>query len=96
MPATIAVGGLGAKFTFTEFSGLNDTGSVVVPVAGAVTYATSDPGVGTVDASGNVTAVGAGTCNIVGTDSHNALTAQDVLTVTAAVAQSATGVLTAN
>ena len=97
MPATIQVGGHGAVFVFTEFTGPNGTGSIINPV-GIVTYATSDPSIGTVDASGNVTAVAVGTCNIVGTDPGNSLTASDVLTVTASsvVAQSATGVLTAN
>jgi len=96
MPATIQVGGHGATFVFTEFTGPNGTGSVINPV-GVVSYATSNPGVGTVDASGNVSAVGAGTCNIVGTDPGNGLTASDVPTVVAAAtAQSATGVLTAN
>jgi uncharacterized protein YjdB len=95
MPATIHVSGTGAKFVFTEFDGPNGTGNVVPPT-GTVLYATSDPSVATVDASGNVAAVGAGTANIVGTDNGNNLTASDVLTVTAAVAASATGVLTAN
>ena len=97
MPATIIVGGHGAKFAFTEFSGPNGTGIVVAPI-GIVQYATSDPLIGLVDASGNVTAVGAGTCNIVGKDPGNSLTAFDILTVqaSAVVAVSATGVLTAN
>ena len=95
MPATIKIGGAGAKFTFTEFSGPNGTGDVL-PAAGPINYASDNPGVGTVDASGNVTAVAAGTCNISGQDSVNGLTASDVLTVEAEVAQSATGVLTAN
>ena len=95
MPATIHVNGNGAKFTFTEFDGPNGTGNVVPPV-GVVAYASDNAAVATVDATGNVTAVGAGTANISGTDPGNSLTASDVLTVTADVAVSATGVLTAN
>jgi hypothetical protein len=97
MPATIQVGGHGATFVFTEFTGPNGTGSIINPV-GVVAYTSSNTGVGTVDTSGNVSAVAPGTCNIVGTDPGNGLTASDVLTVTASsiVAQSATGVLTAN
>jgi hypothetical protein len=97
MPATIVMGGHGAHFAFTEFSGPNGTGSVVAPI-GTIQFATSDPSVGLVDASGNVTVAGVGTCNIVGTDAGNGLSASDVLTVQAAAvaAVSATGVLTAN
>lgn len=95
VPATIVVNGNGAKFTFTEFDGANGAGNAVAP-AGPINYASDNTAVGTVDASGNVTAVGAGTCNISGQDSVNGLTASDVLTVTGAAAVSATGVLTAN
>lgn len=100
MPATIVVGGNGAKFVFTEFSGPNGTGSIVPP-SGPITYASDAPSVATVDSDGNVTAVAPGTANISGLDpaSANQVTASDVCTVTAApppVAVSATGVLTAN
>ncbi len=106
MPATIQVGGKGATFTFTEFSGPNGTGSVVPP-SGPITYASDNTAVATVDASGQVTAVAANadgspaTANITGVDpaSPNKVAAGDVITVTAApppVAVSATGVLTAN
>jgi len=93
MPASIAMGGHGATFKFTEFTGPNGTGTVVPPV-GTVTYASDNIGVGRVDATGQVTAFGIGTCNISGTDPGNGLTASDVLTVTGAI--SATGILTAN
>lgn len=96
MPAIIKVGGAGAKFTFTEFAGPSGTGAVV-PASGPINYASDNTAVGVVDASGNVTDGGtAGTCNISGTDSVLGLTASDVLTVEVEVAQSATGVLTAN
>ena len=98
MPATINVGGAGAKFTFTEFSGPNGTGIVEAPVA-AITYASDNNAVATVDQTGAVTAVSPGTAHISGTDpgtniNGQHLTASDVLTV--AGAQSATGALTAN
>ena len=95
MPATIVVGGNGAKAVFTEFSGPGGTGSPVPPV-GTVGFTNDNPSVATVDANGNCTAVGPGTTTVTGTDSGNGLTASDALTVTPAVAQSATLVLTAN
>jgi hypothetical protein len=106
MPARIVVGGAGAKALFTEFAGPTGTGAVVPP-SGPISYASDNLAVATVDASGNVTAVGANadgsdaTANISGLDpaSANKVTASDVITVgkaAAAVAQSATLALTAN
>jgi hypothetical protein len=95
MPASIALNGHGAIFAFTEFDGLNGTGNMVPPI-GVIAYASDNLAVATVDASGNVTAVGVGSANISGTDPGNGLTASDQLTVTPAIALSATGVLTAN
>lgn len=98
MPATIVVGGNGARALFEEFSGPSGTG-VVVPPIGPVVYASDAPSVATVDASGNVVAVAAGTANISALDQGNGLTASDALTVTAAPppkAASATLSLTAN
>lgn len=95
MPASIALNGHGALFTFTEFDGPNGTGNKVPPI-GVIAYASDNPAVATVDASGNVTAIGVGSALISGTDPGNGLTASDQLTVTPAVAISATGVLTAN
>src|SRR5271170_6649899 len=80
MPATIHVNGNGATFVFTEFDGPNGTGNVV-PALQPIAYASSAPAVATVDASGNVTAVSAGTAVISGTDPGNSLTASDTLTV---------------
>jgi hypothetical protein len=97
MPATIHMNGNGATFVFTEFSGPGGTGDIVPP-SGPITYSSSDLAVGSVDSNGNVAAVGVGTCTISGSDpaSENKVSASDTLTVTAAVAVSATGVLTAN
>lgn len=95
MPATIRVGGNGAKAVFTEFDGPSGTGNPVPPV-GAITFASDNATVATVDANGNVAAVAAGTANISGTDGGNNLTASAVITVTADIALSATLVLTAN
>lgn len=102
MPASIKVGGAGAKFAFTEFDGLNGTGNKVA-ASGPISYASDNTAVATVDDAGNVSAVSAGTANITGVDaaSLNKVAAGDVVTVTSdvpppAVALSATGVLTAN
>jgi hypothetical protein len=96
MPATIKVGGT-ASSAFQEFDGPSGTGNPVAN-AGPANFESDNPAVATVDAaSGIATGVGAGTCNIKGTDSVNGLAASDVLTVEAPapVAQSATLVLTA-
>lgn len=96
MPASIALNGKGAQAVFTEFAGLNETGAVVPPVT-PVAYSSSDVTIATVDpASGAVTAVAVGTATISGTDSGSNLSASDTITVTPAVALSASLVLTAN
>lgn len=98
MSASIVVGGKGAQATFTEFDGLDGTGSKVAPV-GTVQFGTSDASVATVDSNGVVTAVAPGTATITGMDQGNSLQASDTVTVTAAganPAQSATLVVTAN
>lgn len=96
MPASIAIGGKGAQAVFTEFSGLNGSGSVEAPI-GAVSFASDNTAVATVDpVSGAVTAVAVGTANISGSDAGDGLTASDVITVTPLIPQSATLVLTAN
>ena len=100
MPATIIVGGNGAKALFTEYTGLNGSGDVIAPL-GPVQYASSDANVATVDSNGNVLAVGAGSCSISAKDTVNGLSASDTLTVQPQVApppvaQSATLVLSAN
>jgi hypothetical protein len=95
MPASIAIGGLGATAVFTEFSGANGTGVTVAPEQTPV-FSSSDVTIATVDQSGNVVAVAVGTATISATDPGNSLTASDTVTVTAAVATSATLVVTAN
>ena len=95
MPATIHLNGHGATAVFTEFDGPNGTGNPV-PAIGPVSFTSSDPTIATVDNSGNIAAVAAGTATITATDAGNSLTASDTVTVTAAVAVSATLVITAN
>ena len=94
MPVTIEVGKQ-AQANFKEWSGPNGTGTELPPV-GAVSFASDNTAVATVDpASGLATGVAPGTANISGTDAGNSLSASDVLTVSAPVAQSATLTLTA-
>ena len=96
MPLQVPIGQAGIVFVFTEWSGPNGSGDPV-PDAGTINYASDNAAVATVDASGNVTALAAGTANIAGIDSVNGLTASDMLTVTSTTpppAVSATGVLT--
>jgi hypothetical protein len=95
MPATIYIGGLGARSQYNEWLGppatdptLNSFARIpknpelfVAVPAGVVTYSTSDPTVATVDAQGNITAVGPGTCTITATDATNHTSASDILTV---------------
>ena len=98
MPATIQVGGKGAIAVYQEFDGPGGTGNKVKPV-GTVNYSSDNPGVATVDASGNITAVAPGTANITGNDTGANLPASDVVTVTPAaggVPVSATLTITAN
>ena len=85
MPKTVAIGVV-AQAVFQEWDGPAGTGNKV-PNAGPTAFTSDNPAVATVDAaSGAVTAVGAGTANITGTDPVNSLTASDVLTVTGPVA----------
>jgi hypothetical protein len=108
MPATIAVGGNGATFTFREL----DVNGNTVPASGPITFASDTPSVAIIDAAApvvnpdgsvsvQVDAVSAGTATISGVDpaSQNQVAAADTLTVTASasgVAVSATGTLVAN
>lgn len=95
MPATIHINGKGAQATFTEFDGPNGTGDKVAPI-GPVVFASDNTAIAAVDpASGLVTAVAVGSCNISGTDQGNNLTASDSLTVAPAPAVSATLTLSA-
>jgi len=73
-----------------EFSGLAGAG-VELPLAGAISWASSDAAVATVDpASGLVTAVGPGTATITATDAANGLSGSGVVSDTPVVAQSLT------
>jgi hypothetical protein len=108
MPASIAVGGNGATFKFTELAA---DGVTIVPASGPITFASDTPAVAVIgnappvvnpdgSVSVQVVAVAAGKAVISGINpaSANKVAAADSLTVTAAaaVATSATGVLTAN
>lgn len=95
MPASIAVGKT-ATAVFTEFDGPNGTGNVIAPI-GAVSFSSDNAAVATIDpATGVATGISAGTANISASDAGNSLSASDVLTVSGALAQSATLVVTAN
>ena len=91
MAATITLQvGQTSQATAHEFSGLAGAG-VELPLAGAISWASSDAAVATVDAaSGLVTAVGPGTCNITATDAANGLSGSGVVSDTPVVAQSLT------
>lgn len=94
MPLTVHINDVPGVASFQEFSGPSGTG-IVVPPVGAVTFASDNPAVATVDpTSGALAYISAGTANISGSDAGNALTASDVLTVSAATAVSAVLTLT--
>lgn len=87
---TVHINDAPSTAVFTEFSGANGTG-IAVPPVGAVAFVSDNPAVCTVDpASGLLGYVSAGTANITGADAGNSLTASGAVTVSAAVAQSAT------
>lgn len=90
MPLTINVGGkaTAAPPAFKEWDGPNGTGNQVPPV-GPLNYTSDNTAVATIDTSGAIAGVAAGTANITVTDAGNNLSATDVLTVQA-VAVSAT------
>lgn len=90
MPLKVHVNDAPGNAVFAEFSGPNGTGSVVAPV-GAVSYASDNHAVATVDpVSGVLAYVAPGVANISGSDAGNSLSASDALTVEPAVAVSAT------
>jgi hypothetical protein len=81
------------KAVFTEFSGPNGTGQVVPPV-GTVLFESDNVAIATIDpATGIITDVAAGTCNMSGLDQGNNLSASAPYTVAAVIAQSATLVI---
>lgn len=95
MPLTAHVNDVSGTFVFTEFDGPAGTGGKVPPI-GPVTNTSDNTSVAVVDpTSGQLAYIGPGVANITGLDAGNGLTASDVLTLTANVAVSATGVLVA-
>lgn len=69
----------------TEWSGPGGTGSVVPPPGPkGIIFASDNPAVATVDASGNPTGVSAGTANLTALDQDNNLTDTSQVTVVAA------------
>lgn len=95
MPLTAHVNDVPGTFVFTEFDGPAGTGGKVPPI-GPVIIASDNNSVAVVDpTSGQLAYIGPGVANITGLDAGNGLTASDVLTLTANVAVSATGVLVA-
>lgn len=94
MPLTVHINDTPGSASFQEFSGAGGTG-IVVPPVGAVTFASDNTAVATVDpTSGLLAYLSAGVANISGSDAGNSLTASDVLTVSAATAVSAVLTLT--
>lgn len=97
MPAVFTRGvNTSAVAAFQEFDGANGTGNPLPPV-GAVTFASDNAAIATVDPSSGAITVGAtdGTCNISASDAGNGLSASDTFTVQTPVttAQSATLVI---
>lgn len=93
MPADILVGQT-ATAVLHEFTGPGGTGMEVAPI-GPVAYSSSDTTIATVDpVTGSITGVAVGTATINGVDNGNGLSAADTVNVHAAVAQSATLVIT--
>lgn len=85
-----------ANATAHEWSGPNGTG-VELPLAGAISWVSSDPTIATVDpTSGLVTAVAAGQATITGTDAANGLTGSGIVSDQPVVAVSLTVDLAAN
>lgn len=89
MPQTVHLNDTPGSYLYQEFSGPNGTG-IPVPPTGSVQYASDTPAVATIDPnSGQLTYVGAGTATISASDGGN-LPSSDLLTVSAAAAQSST------
>jgi len=75
---------------FQEFDGQNGSGNLV-PAIGPVSFVSDNPAVATVDPNtGQLAYISAGSANITGTDAGNGLTASLALSISNAVAQSAT------
>lgn len=94
MPLSVALNSNGAKAVFKEFDGPNGTGNEVAPI-GPLVLTSDNPAVAVVNPDGTITLVGVGTANFTEVDSANQLQGSDVLTVTPAMAKSATLTLVA-
>lgn len=94
MPLTVQLNDKPGTAVFLEWSGLSGTG-IVVPPVGAVTFASDNPSVATVDQNGLLAYVSAGVATISAVDAGNSLTASDVLTISPVTAVSATLTLNA-
>ncbi len=89
MDITVHVNDKPLKAALVEFDGPNGTGNVV-PAAGALAYASSDPTVATVDATtGQLAYLKAGVSTISGSDAGNTMSATGILTITAGLPVSA-------
>jgi hypothetical protein len=89
MPLTVEVG-QSFNTKFHEWSGTVPKTGVEVTGPGPIGWMSDNPSVATIDpTSGAGVAVSAGTCNIVGSDSGDGLSASDALTVTAPTPKSA-------
>ena len=95
MPLTVEVGqSFSAKLH--EWSSTTPKQGTEVTGPGPISYMSDNPAVATIDpTSGSGTAVSVGTCNIVGKDDGDGLSATDTLTVTAPTPKSASIDLTA-
>ena len=87
-PADIHLNSTTAQVTFAEFDGPNGTGNKVPPV-GPVTFTSDTPATLTVDpATGKITPVAIGQATITTKDTGNGLSDTNLVTVSAATAQS--------
>lgn len=90
-PATLTIGGPGGQYTQTEWLGPNGTGNTIANI-GPMSYASDNTSIATVDpASGVITQVAPGSCNISALDGGDTLTSIVPLTVLPQGAVSATG-----
>lgn len=87
-PASIHVNSTTAQVIFQEFDGPNGTGNKVPPV-GPMSFTSDTPATLTVDpASGKISPVAIGTATVTTLDTGNGLSDTNLVTVSAAAAQS--------
>jgi hypothetical protein len=89
MPLTVHLSDKPGTAVFQEWTGATPGTGVKVNPIGPVGFVSDTPSVATVDPSGQLTYLSAGSAVISAKDSGNGLSAQDTLTVVADVAQSA-------